>query len=63
VHEGDGSLFGPGVSNGDLHALRLIQVYLTFPLGAAALQLNAGMTLALGCVLYRITGIIYGMLF
>jgi hypothetical protein len=58
-----GSLFGPGVSNGDLHALRLIQVYLTFPRGAAALQLNAGMILVLGCVLYPIAGVIYGMLF
>jgi hypothetical protein len=42
---------------------RLIQVYLTFPLGARALEIDDGLTLALGCCLYLATGMIYGALF
>jgi hypothetical protein len=45
------------------HPLRLIQVYLTFPLGAAALEVNSGVTLAIGSCLYLGTGMVYGVLF
>ncbi|MBL9125353.1 MAG: hypothetical protein JNG90_17075 [Planctomycetaceae bacterium] len=48
------------------HPLELIRVYLTFPMGAQALDLNAvdnGVTLAIGCCLYLATGMVYGMLF
>lgn len=45
------------------HPLRLIQVYLTFPLGAAALDINSGVTLAIGSCLYLATGMVYGVLF
>lgn len=45
------------------HPLRLIQVYLTFPLGAAALEINSGVTLAIGSCLYLGTGMLYGVLF
>lgn len=48
------------------HPLELIRVYLTFPMGAQALDLNAvdnGVTLAIGCCLYLATGMLYGMLF
>lgn len=43
--------------------LRLIQVYLTFPLGARALEMQSGLALAVGCCLYIATGMILGMLF
>jgi hypothetical protein len=58
-----GSVLWPAISGEAQHPLRLIQVYLTFPLGEAALQLNSGFVLALGCVLYLATGMLYGMLF
>jgi hypothetical protein len=58
-----GSVLWPAISGVEQHALRLIQVYLTFPLGESALQLNSGVVLALGCVLYLATGMLYGMLF
>jgi hypothetical protein len=58
-----GSVLWPAASGVEQHALRLIQVYLTFPLGEAALQLNSGVVLALGCVLYLATGMLYGLLF
>ena len=45
------------------HPLRLIQIYLTFPLGEAALELDSGMTLALGCCLYIATGMALGVVF
>jgi len=45
------------------HPLRLIQVYLTFPLGAAALDISSGVTLAVGSCLYLGTGMVYGILF
>jgi hypothetical protein len=48
------------------HPLELIRVYLTFPLGAQALDLDAvdgGVTLAIGCCLYLGTGMLYGILF
>ncbi len=46
--------------------LELIRVYLTFPMGAKALDYNAvdnGLILAIGCCLYLGTGMLYGMLF
>jgi hypothetical protein len=45
------------------HALHLIQVYLTFPLGERALDLNDGLTLAVGCCLYLGTGMLLGIPF
>ena len=40
------------------HPLRIVQVYLTFPLGENALNENfdSGMVLAIGCCLYVLTG-------
>jgi hypothetical protein len=58
-----GSVLWPAFSGHEQHPLRIIQVYLTFPLGESALQLNGGVLLALGCLLYLATGILYGMLF
>jgi hypothetical protein len=58
-----GSVLWPAVTGDAQHPLRLIQVYLTFPLGESALGLNSGVLLALGCVLYLATGMVYGMLF
>lgn len=45
------------------HPLRLIQVYLTFPLGERALHIDRGLTLVIGCCLYLATGMILGMFF
>ncbi len=45
------------------HPLHLIQVYLTFPLGAKALQVDDGLTLAIGCCLYLATGMLLGVPF
>src|SRR6476620_4174370 len=58
-----GSVLWPAFSGHEQHPLRIIQIYLTFPLGESALQLNSGVLLALGCVLYLVTGIAYGLLF
>jgi hypothetical protein len=58
-----GSVLWPAISGETQHPLRIIQVYLTFPLGESALQLNSGAVLALGCLLYLGTGMLYGMLF
>ena len=58
-----GSVFWPVVSGESQHPLRLIQVYLTFPLGEDALTLNSGLLLGLGCLLYLATGMVYGLLF
>lgn len=58
-----GSALWPAISGEAQHPLRIIQVYLTFPLGESALQLNSGAVLALGCLLYLGTGMMYGMLF
>ena len=44
------------------HPLELIRVYLTFPLGERALQLESGVTLAIGCCLYLGTGMLFGMI-
>lgn len=46
--------------------LELIRVYLTFPMGEKALDLNAvdnGLILAIGVCLYLATGMLYGILF
>ena len=43
------------------HPLQLIRVYLTFPMGERALQADAGILLFVGCVLYLITGALYGI--
>jgi hypothetical protein len=45
------------------HALHLIQVYLTFPLGQQALDIESGLTLAIGCCLYLATGMLLGIPF
>jgi hypothetical protein len=45
------------------HPLELIRVYLTFPLGEGALRMESGLTLAVGCVLYLSTGMVYGVFF
>jgi hypothetical protein len=58
-----GSVLWPAITGQEQHALRLIQVYLTFPLGESALQLHSGTLLALGCVLYLVTGMLYGVVF
>jgi hypothetical protein len=43
------------------HPLKLIHVYLTFPLGEKALQMDDGLTLAIGCCLYLATGMLLGV--
>jgi hypothetical protein len=58
-----GSALWPAISGQAQHPLRIIQVYLTFPLGESALALDSGVVLALGCLLYVATGMIYGLLF
>jgi len=45
------------------HPLRLIQIYLTFPAGEKALELDGGLTLTLGCCLYIATGAVLGVPF
>src|SRR5262249_27780277 len=45
------------------HPLQLIRVYLTFPLGKPALQIESGLTLAIGCCLYLGTGMLLGIPF
>ena len=47
----------------DQHPLRLIQIYLTFPLGERALELDGGLTLVIGCCLYIGTGMLLGVPF
>jgi hypothetical protein len=43
------------------HPLELIRVYLTFPLGDRALQMDSGLALAVGCCLYLGTGMLLGI--
>jgi len=45
------------------HPLQLIRVYLTFPLGAGALEVESGFALAAGCCLYLGTGMFGGIPF
>ena len=58
-----GSVLWPTFSGHEQHPLRLIQVFLTFPLGESALQLESGSLLAAGCLMYLGTGMLYGMIF
>jgi hypothetical protein len=43
--------------------LRLIRVYLTFPMGEQALTAEQGHVLSIGCLLYLLTGAFYGVIF
>lgn len=43
--------------------LELIRVYLTFPLGDQALEVQSGLTMAIGCCLYLGTGMLLGVPF
>lgn len=45
------------------HPLQIIRVYLTFPLGAQGLEIDNGLTLAVGCCLYLLTGMALGIPF
>ncbi len=45
------------------HPLELIRVYLTFPLGDRALEIDSGLALAVGCCLYLGTGMLLGVPF
>jgi hypothetical protein len=59
-----GSLAWPYIRGGaSQNPLRLIQVYLTFPMGKAALETEGGIALAIGCCLYIGTGMVYGMVY
>lgn len=43
--------------------MQLIRVYLTFPMGAEALQADQGLLLFVGCALYLATGALLGVFF
>ena len=43
--------------------LELIRVYLTFPMGERALEAETGLVLTVGCLLYLVTGALYGIAF
>lgn len=58
-----GSLIWSSVRGEPQNPLRLIQVYLTFPLGETALKIDSGITLAIGVCLYLGTGMLYGMIY
>ena len=45
------------------YPLQLVRVYLTFPLGARALEIESGAVIALGCCLYLGTGAAFGSVF
>jgi len=45
------------------HPLQLIRVYLTFPLGDEALNVDSDLALAIGCCLYLFTGMALGVPF
>jgi len=46
-----------------LDPMQLVRVYLTFPMGEAALHAEDGLVLFVGCTLYLITGAVYGIVF
>jgi hypothetical protein len=46
-----------------VRALELVRVYLTFPMGERALHVGQGEVLFIGCVLYLVTGALFGVLF
>lgn len=50
-----------GATLAGMHPLRLIQVYLTFPLGEQAESVNGGLLLVIGCCLYLLTGMVLGI--
>jgi hypothetical protein len=52
-----------GAPLADEHPLQLIRVYLTFPMGDAALTATDGLLLTVGCILYLVTGGLYGIVF
>lgn len=52
-----------GAPLADEHPLQLIRVFLTFPMGEAALTASSGQVLTVGCILYLVTGGIYGSAF
>jgi hypothetical protein len=58
-----GSVYLSAVTGEPQHPLRLIQIYLTFPMGEQALTANTGLLLAMGCMLYLGTSMLYGMFF
>lgn len=43
------------------HPLKLIQIYLTFPMGEVARDTSNGLALAIGCCLYLATGMVLGI--
>jgi len=45
------------------YPLELIRVYLTFPMGESALTATSGSVLTAGCILYLVTGGLYGIAF
>lgn len=45
------------------HPLKLIQVFLTFPMGQQALESSDAAVLFVGCILYLTTGSLYGLAF
>lgn len=45
------------------HPLQLIKVYLTFPMGQKALDSDSGTVLFVGCILYLVTGAVFGVIF
>ena len=45
------------------HPFELIRVYLTFPMGQRALEVEEGTLLFVGCLLYLVTGALLGILF
>lgn len=47
----------------DEDPLKLIRVYLTFPMGEAALTAESGKVIFVGCVLYLVTGGLFGIVF
>lgn len=47
----------------EAHPLNLVRVYLTFPMGEAALTTGSGLALAIGCCLYLGTGMVLGIPF
>ena len=67
-----GGLGAPGQSGGQLDRraavfgqppMQLIRVYLTFPMGEQALEAEQGLVLFVGCLLYLVTGALYGIVF
>ena len=47
----------------DKHPFELIKVFMTFPMGGAALTSDSDVTLVIGIILYIVTGTFYGIIF